>query len=118
MKVYEAIERIDAMVRNTYTREEKLFWLSNLDAQIATFILRTQVPEPYTPEKSMETVLLAKAPFDMMYLHWLEAQIAYANGELERYNNALTTFQQEYTDFTMKQARETAPTKVTTMKYF
>ena len=118
MKVCEAIERIDAIVRNTYTREEKLFWLSNLDAQIATFILRTEVPKPYTAEEDLETELLAGAPFDMMYLHWLEAQIAYANGEIERYNNALTTFQQEYTDFTMKQARETAPTKVTTMKYF
>ena len=33
--------------------------------------------------------LLAPAPYDGLYRHYVEAQIHYANGELERYNNAM-----------------------------
>lgn len=117
MTVAEAVERIDSTVRNTYTREEKIFWLSNLDAQIATFILHT-TPPLYKDDRDLNTVLLAPAPFDMMYLHWLEAQIAYANSEIDRYNNAITMYQQEYSAYASYQARKKVPNKVTTMKYF
>lgn len=118
MTVSEAVQRIDAMVRNTYTREEKLFWLSNLDAQICAFILKTDPPEPYHKQKNPDTELLAKPPFDMMYIHWLEAQIAYANGEFDRYNNAIETFHAEYAEFQKKHQRDNAGNKVTTIKYF
>ena len=33
--------------------------------------------------------LLAPAPYDGLYRHYVEAQIHYANGELERYNTAM-----------------------------
>ena len=54
----------------------------------------------------------------MMYIHWLEAQIAYANGEFDRYNNAIETFQTEYGEFQKKHQRDNAGNKVTTIKYF
>ncbi|MGM9585154.1 MAG: hypothetical protein ACI3V1_06375 [Faecousia sp.] len=118
MTVAEAVERIDSIVRNTYTREEKIFWLSNLDAQIATFILHTTPPEKYKDGEDLNTDLLVGAPFDVMYIHWLEAQIAYCNSEIERYNNAITMYQQEYNAYASYYARQKAPEKVTTMKYF
>lgn len=118
MKVREAVERIDSMVRNTYTREEKVFWLSNLDAQIATFVLRVTPPDPYRDSQDLDKELLVGPPFDIMYVHWLEAQIAYANGEIDRYNNAMSLYQQDYDSFASYNARENKPEKVTTMKYF
>ena len=117
MTVAEAIKRIDALVRNTFSQEQKLFWLSHLDAQVASFILRTEPPAPYT-QKDYDTVLLAKPPFDMMYIYWLEAQMAYANGEIERYNNAISMHRTAYEEYAAKQLRENAPKKVTTMKFF
>lgn len=116
MTVTEAVERIDTIVRNTYTREEKLFWLSNLDAQIATFILHTDPPK-YN-EKNMNAVLLAESPFDMMYLHWLEAQIAYSNSEIERYNNAIAMYQQEYSAYASFCARSKKADKIMPLKFF
>ena len=118
MTIAEAVERIDTMVRNTYTREEKMFWLSNLDAQIATFILRTDPPLPYESEQDDGALLLAWPPYDMMYIHWLEAQIAYANGEIDRYNNAISVFQKEYDTFSVNYSRKNPPKNVTTIKYF
>ena len=116
MTVRQAIERVDQLVRNTYTNEEKIFWLSNLDAQISIFIHKGLATE-YT-DKDMDMGLLADAPFDMMYMHGLEAQIAYANGEIDRYNTAITMFQQEYDSYANHWARSTEPYTVTTMKYF
>ncbi|MCI7639157.1 MAG: hypothetical protein MSS60_04945 [Clostridiales bacterium] len=118
MTVRQAIERIDSIVRNTYTNEEKVFWLSNLDAQIATFILKTIPPYKEQYEQNMDSGLLAEPPFDMMYIHWLEAQIAYANGEIERYSNAISVYQQEYDSYANYVARNTTPETVTTIKYF
>ena len=44
----------------------------------------------------METELLVPAPFDEVYLRWLEAQIDYANGEYDKYNNAILMYQTAY----------------------
>jgi len=40
--------------------------------------------------------LLLSAPLEECYLHFLEAQIHYCNGELARYANAMALFQTVY----------------------
>ena len=57
----------------------------------------------------METVLLVPAPFENIYLRWLEAQIDYANGEYTKYNNAIITYNAEYDDFAKYYARNNMP---------
>lgn len=55
----------------------------------------------YTEETDPDTVLIVPAPWDALYLYWLEAQIDYCNGEMDRYNNAAGRFtlaQQEFID--------------------
>lgn len=55
----------------------------------------------YTEETDPDTVLIVPAPWDALYLYWLEAQIDYYNGEMDRYNNAAGRFtlaQQEFID--------------------
>lgn len=118
MKVREAVERIDSLVRNTYTREEKLFWLSNLDAQIAAVVLDGEPPSPYKDDEDLDQDLLVEAPFDMMYIHWLEAQIAYTNGEIDRYNNAMAMFNQDVDGYNRYRLRHKNQKNVTTIKYF
>ena len=41
-----------------------------------------------TPAATDAAELLAPTPYDGLYRHYVEAQIHYANGEMERYNNA------------------------------
>ena len=38
--------------------------------------------------RATRTVLLIPAPYDEVYLRFLEAQMDYANGEFERFNNS------------------------------
>lgn len=105
MTVCEAITLTDGLVHNTYTRAEKLDWLRTLEGLIATGILSgrqgLEDPEPpvFTQETSGDTELLAPAPYDRVYLHYLAAQIHLCNGELERYNNAIELFRAAFDAF-------------------
>lgn len=102
MKVREAIDRIDSLKHNTYTNGEKVEWLSRLDGIIKAQIIDTHEGwedvqfSGYTESSDMETEMLVPAPFDDIYIRWLEAQIDYYNGELARYNNSMMMYQEDY----------------------
>lgn len=102
MTLIEAISKIDNLKHNTFTHEDKVGWLSRLDGMVKTEILDTHEGGEgvwflgYDTDSDVETVLLVPAPYDEMYLRWLEAQIDYANGEFGRYNNAMELFNTLY----------------------
>ena len=105
MTIIEAINQIDSLKPNTYSMPDKVRWLSNLDWMIKTEIIDTHEGAEgesfsgYTEETSLDTVLLAKAPNEDLYIKWLETQIDYANGEYGRYNNSMTAFNTAYSTF-------------------
>ena len=102
IKIIEAMDGVDKLLYNTYTAGQKAAWLSKLDAMVWEQILKPReggetVPFPgYTGDTDRDTVLLVPSPYDSLYLRWLEAQIHYHNGEIPRYNNAITLFNTEY----------------------
>ena len=113
MTISEALRQLDGLKHNTYTREEKLGWLSQLDTMIYTQVLCSLTPQlpPFTgydPDTPVEQALLVAAPFDQMYLRFLEAQIDYHNGEIEKYNNAITLFDSLYAAFRAHCVRQQA----------
>lgn len=105
MKIIEAINKIDDLTSNTYTQENKVEWLSRLDWIIKTQIIDTHHGAEkvaftgYDENTDLHTVLLVPAPFDEIYLRWLEAQIAYHNGEIDKYNVAITMYNTAYDGF-------------------
>lgn len=98
MKIIQAINRLDALVFNTYEQSDKLEWLSRLDSRVKKQIIDTHegaedvVFTKYDDSTDLNTELLVPAPYDEMYLRWLEAQIHYHNGEYDKYNNAVIMF--------------------------
>lgn len=95
MTYAECITRFDGLKYNTYHQEEKLLWLEELEEK-----LQVEVVENHEePEEVAEGELTAPKAFESMYLRWLEAQVDYANGEYERYNNAMAMFMAEYEAF-------------------
>lgn len=105
MTINEAIERLDNLKYNTYTNADKISWLSKLDNMLKRHIIDTHegaesiVFDGYTEDTDPDTVLLAAAPYDEMYLRWLEAQIDYTNGEYDKYNASILLFNTEYEAF-------------------
>ena len=100
MKLIEAINRIDALKHNTYSPVDKVEWLSRVDWMVKRHIIDTHEGEVtftgYDDSTDLQTELLIPAPYDEVYLRWMEAQIDYYNGEYEKYNNAIEMFNTAY----------------------
>lgn len=101
MTIIEAIGNINNLKPNGFSQPQKIKWLSTLDGMIKKHIIDTHEGgetvefTEYTAD-SINTELLVPAPFDGIYMRWLEAQMDYANGEYRKYNNAIITFNTEY----------------------
>ena len=98
MTIIEAINKIDALKPNNYSQSDKIGWLSTLDGIIKKEIIDTHegadtvIFNGYDAATALDTVLIAPAPYDDVYIRWLEAQIDYANGEYGKYNNSMALY--------------------------
>ena len=98
MKIKEAINGLDSLKFNTYSQDDKIQWLSRLDSMVKEQIIDAHegaeavLFNGYTADTPLDTILLVPAPYDEVYLRWMEAQIDYHNGEYDKYNNAIIMF--------------------------
>lgn len=105
MTIIEAINGIDSLKPNSYPQQDKVIWLSILDGTIKTEIIDTHegaegvIFNGYEDVNLFDTVLLVPAPYDDIYIKWLEAQIDYANGETAKYNNSMVMYNTAYSAF-------------------
>ena len=134
MTIMEVLYRIDAVKPNSYTQSEKIKWLSSLDGVIKNNIIDTHEVcssalcpmceggkaerfDGYNENTDISTTLLVPAPYDDIYLRWLEAQIDYANGEYGKYNNSLVAYNDAY-DLYQKYYNRTHMPKGKKFKFF
>lgn len=123
MKIKEAINQIDSQKPNTYSYAEKLSWLNRLDSMVKRLIIDTHEGGDdvaftgYDERTDQNTEMLVPAPFDEVYIRWLEAQIDYANEEYDRYNNAVLMYQTAYDGFSAWYNRNHMP-KRKSIQYF
>ena len=104
MKISEAIQKVDALKPNNYSQEDKIKWLSTLDGTIKNEIIDTHVGASEGPFEgydisSLETELIVPAPYDDIYIKWLEAQIDYHNSEIGKYNNSMAMYNSAYSTY-------------------
>lgn len=104
MTIFEAISRTDNTKPSTYTQEQKIAWLSELDGKIRKDIIDTHDGGadtelcPYS-ESDLHAELIVPFPYDDIYIRWLESCIDYANGEIGKYNNSTSMFNAKLSDF-------------------
>ena len=115
MTIIEAINRIDLIKPNTFERLEKTRWLSTLDGIIKSMIIDTHEGgenvtfKGYDADTDTTTVLLVPAPYDEIYLYWLESKIDYWNGEYARYQNSMIMYNTAYAAFEQYYNRTHSP---------
>ena len=115
MTIIDAISRADRLKPNTYSQQDKVRWLSNLDGIVKKEIIDTHEGgedvrfEGYNDDTPLTTELLIPAPYDEVYVRYLEMQIDYANGEYGKYNNSLSMFEAVFTAFKKYYNREHKP---------
>jgi len=122
MTIDQAINTLDARRSNTFSRQEKIGWLSQLDKLICEEVISTHQGEAisfvgYTADTDPQTRLLVPAPWDEIYLHYMQAQIDYINGEMTRYTNAAALFNNVLSAYKNHYHRSHAP-KGQAWRYF
>lgn len=123
MKIIEAIQQVDALKPNNYSQEDKIKWLSTLDGIIKTEIIDTHeggnkvIYNGYDENTPLDTELIVKAPYDDIYIKWLEAQMDYYTGEIGKYSNSMTMYNTAYSAFERHYNRHNMPVRKS-FKYF
>jgi hypothetical protein len=103
MKIKDLLEYVDELQENVFSPKVKIRWINQLEAEVQTEILLMAADGvvQHTVD-DMETDLIAPPPHDQIYQEYLFWQIALAQGEAERANNASELFNrvlQEYKRF-------------------
>lgn len=105
MTINEVITRIKALKPSGISQDEMIILLSALDLTIKNEIIGLSGDEGmsdfegYTPETPLTTPLIVPAPYDEIYLYWLESHINYWNGEIGKYNNSMAMYKAAYSAF-------------------
>ena len=93
MTALEAIAEFDRLRPNSFPQEQKLRWLTRLDAFLQKSLLdRYPAKAGDVPQEDPDRELLIPDPFAEAYLHWMEAKVHYFNQEIDRYNSAMGMF--------------------------
>ena len=122
MKIGEAIATLDELKANTYTRSNKIAWLSRLDRMVTEQVLRHYVGneefkfDGYSDDADPETELLMPEPFAEAYIRYMAAQIDLHNADYEAYNNVIELFNKMYQEY--KNWYNRNHTAVIATKYF
>ena len=115
MTIIEVINRIDAIKPNSFSQQEKVRWLNTLDGIIKKEIIDTHEGAEkvtfngYNDSTPITTELLVPAPYDDVYIRYLEMQIDYANGEYNKYDNSYAMYNNAYSAFARYYNRTNMP---------
>ena len=117
MTVQEAISRVDALRPNVMSVAEKVRLLSTLDGRIKNEVIDTheggsnETFKPYD-ENDATRELLVSAPYDELYIRYLDMHILLGMGEYDKYNSAAVIYDQAMQDFRAAYNRAHLPRQV------
>lgn len=105
MTIHDVIAKVDELMPNQYSTEQKIAWLSTLDGKITQDIILTHEGfwASYYPPEGYETDdedLVVPPPYaEDLYCYYLESRIAEQNNEIAKYGQFSTLFNTAYTDY-------------------
>ena len=124
MKISEAIDKAIEYVPNTIDRSMLIEWLSRLDWQIKTEVLDNYKHDTeieyngYDGNTDENTQLLVGAPYDELYIRYLEAQLHRYYDETNKYNNCIVEFNAIYSKFKAQYNRTHKHKGATKFKFY
>jgi hypothetical protein len=95
----KAIEIVDKLKLNSYSEEDKLRWINELEGMAQRLVFQEDEIMQYAYPDDMDKELLITAPYDDVYTLFLEAKIDYYNREYGNYNNSAMMFEAQYNEF-------------------
>lgn len=80
------------LTENQYTDSVLMMWLSNCENTVLTDVLLASPEDCVELTEPSDEKLLVPHPWDKLYLPYMQAQVAHANGEYDHYANYITLF--------------------------
>ncbi len=102
----KAIEIIDGLRPNSYSDEDKLRWINELDGTVQRLVFQSDNVSQYSYPEDLDKELLIPAPFENVYVLYLEAKIDYYNREYANYNNSAMVFESQFSEYKKAYIRE------------
>ena len=100
MTIGEALAKVDRLKPNQMMREDKLFWLSEIEGRIYGEIIdpegRKGGFEGYSSKIGDDTELMVPYPYDALYIQWIKWNIENTQGEQVYANNTYALFKEIY----------------------
>lgn len=95
----KAIEIVDRLKLNSYSDEDKLRWINELEGMVQRLVIQADEIRQLSYPEDMDRELLIPAPYDDCYTLFLEAKIDYYNREYANYNNSAMMFEAQFSEF-------------------
>ncbi len=101
MKLRELFDFVDGVKPNAFEDDAKLRWLNELEGKIQSLIYHTETDKIVAHALPVDEMrqLLVPAPYDKVYWMWLCAMIDFANGEYDKYQNAMVMANDAYSEY-------------------
>lgn len=123
MTVGQVLDAVNEIQPTSISKNILVGWLHQLDTELYQNVIATHqgadAAEPSIPADEMGDAaqLLVGAPYDAIYVHWLQSRIDYTLGEYGRYNNSSAMFEADRAAFTNWYNRNHMPLQVKS-RYF
>lgn len=95
----KAIEIVDRLKPNSYSDEDKLRWINELEGMVQRLVIQSDKVTELTYPADLNKGLIIVAPFDDVYTLFLEAKIDYYNREYGNYNNSAMMFEAQFNEY-------------------
>lgn len=105
----KVMEQVDAKRPNTYTEEDKMKWINDVDGMVQKLVMKTDEIEKYKFPEDGDRELLIPFPFDGVYEFYVEAMMDFNNREYSNYNNSLAMFSTQFEEYRKAYIREHMP---------
>ena len=102
MKLGKLIEQVRDIKPCAFSDETLTEWVNEVEGYVQT---RVMLLDPvtclirYDWEENQDTELLVLPPHDKLYRSYLMAMIDFANGEYDRYENSMTLYNAQLTEY-------------------
>lgn len=102
----KAIEIVDRLKPNSYSDEDKLRWINELEGMVQRLVIQADNITQLAYPEDMNKELLVPFPFDDIYTLFLEAKVDYYNREYGNYNNSAIMFEAQFNEYKKAYIRE------------
>lgn len=98
MKVEKILEMADEMKSNTLSDSVKIKWISDVEGKILTEIYKKSPEEIDLPQRSEDSLILPEA-YSKVYLLYVLAMMAIAEGDYSAFSKINTEFESAMTSY-------------------